>query len=161
MIYYYRLTKYDPTFRDERGHYKNLNEWTGIDIVGKKINRKIFTLKDYLVVENDYLNVLKNNLIKNSVSRMSISEIEYYPKSNKKILGFSRHEIVNTELICDIARLVFRDEMWCKFSNGKIFIHFGDDFYVYFSSRHKIFDNNVGFKKFGRVYVEEFKSPYC
>ena len=46
MNYQWRVTKYNPKFRDEFGHYTLIEEWTCPSQIGKTINGKKFTLDE-------------------------------------------------------------------------------------------------------------------
>ncbi len=55
MKYCWRITKYNPNFRDENGSYTK-DEWTSLYDVGKKYNDKVFTIEEYLETEEKYIN---------------------------------------------------------------------------------------------------------
>ena len=56
--YQWRITKYNPVFRDEDGYYTLEKEWTCPSEIGKIIDEKEFTLDEYLPVEAAYVNTV-------------------------------------------------------------------------------------------------------
>lgn len=52
-----RITKYNPIYRDDNGYY-TLNDWTSFSDIGKEYNNSIFTLEEYIKVENSYLSAI-------------------------------------------------------------------------------------------------------
>lgn len=167
---FYRITKYNPAFRDKEGRYVN-EEWTSVYDIGKKFNNKILTPDDYLFSENQYISILlkiikdvkipylvikelEQDLLEVEIKKKKLSEIgingsiyDNLPfRNNKKI-----------EIICfdEIFKLILREIIWCKLEfKKKFFIHFGYDFYVYVGCNSKIdFNNNF-------LFLESIKSPY-
>ncbi len=57
----YRVTKYNPKYRDSNGHYHN-DEWTSFSCVGEEV-----ALEEYLKVENSYIQSAVNFLENTSV----------------------------------------------------------------------------------------------
>ena len=56
-MYQYRITKYNPKYRQLDGKYLN-NEWTSYSDIGKKYNGKLFTMQNYIEVENSYVTAI-------------------------------------------------------------------------------------------------------
>ena len=52
--YGWRITKYNPAFRNEKGAYLK-NEWISISDVGKSFDGKILTLPEYQKAEDAYV----------------------------------------------------------------------------------------------------------
>lgn len=57
MKYQWRITKYNPIFRNENGHYL-LDEWICPSEIGKVLNGDLFTLENYLLIENAYIETI-------------------------------------------------------------------------------------------------------
>lgn len=51
----WRITKYNPKFRNELGHYQK-KEWTSVSDIGKIFEGKQLTVEEYLNTENLYIN---------------------------------------------------------------------------------------------------------
>ena len=58
MMQWYRITKYDPAFRDN-GIYTR-DEWTSISDVGKTYNGVPFSMDEYVKVESNYIACVKS-----------------------------------------------------------------------------------------------------
>lgn len=54
----YRITKYNPANRNDSGNYCG-DDWTSISDVGKFYNGELFTIEEYLRVENLYVCAVK------------------------------------------------------------------------------------------------------
>ena len=50
----WRITKYNPAFRDERGVYLK-DEWTSVSDVGKSFDGVVLTFKEYREIEDNYV----------------------------------------------------------------------------------------------------------
>src|SRR5690349_7280311 len=116
--YCWRITKYNPVFRDEKGTYQK-DEWTAFSDIGKAYNGEILTFEEYKKIEDAYISTafgffsesntesLKvNSLEKNNLPRIKkaqISDIEYAPELVENGL------IVSDEIFEDICRLVLRE----------------------------------------------------
>lgn len=138
----YRITKYNPKFRDEKGCYL-ADEWTSISDVGKVFNTELFTMEKYLKVENSYIQAIETILGDSSVTELFVESLEIY--GYNEISGvLSDYEIevfnslmdgmqINLDEIKVVAKLVLREVMWCKLCSSmrKIEIDFGYDYYMY------------------------------
>ncbi|QSX06726.1 hypothetical protein JYG23_04550 [Sedimentibacter sp. zth1] len=54
MNYMWRITKYNPQYRDSYGAYLK-DEWTSLSDVGKQYDGKVFTKDEYLEYERLYI----------------------------------------------------------------------------------------------------------
>ncbi|MGM9552534.1 MAG: hypothetical protein ACI3XA_09805 [Clostridia bacterium] len=142
---YYRITKYDPKLRDEKGHYL-LDEWTSIFDVGKVFNEKLVTMEDYLKCENGYIQAIVTVLKDNSVTKMHIVGLERHDERDisdlsdreKTLLRNIRNGMgLNLDEIKTVVKLVLRELMWCKLcSFAEMEINFGYDYYMYIKSNN-------------------------
>ncbi|WP_416729348.1 hypothetical protein [Fictibacillus sp. JL2B1089] len=57
-MYKYRITKYNPVFRDNEGIYLE-NDWTGISDLGKSFNGKELTMEQYKETEENYISAIQ------------------------------------------------------------------------------------------------------
>ena len=53
-MHQFRVTKYDPAYRNELGHYRR-DEWTSFSDVGCEANGSVVTLGEYERVELAYI----------------------------------------------------------------------------------------------------------
>lgn len=72
----WRITKYNPAFRDENGNYTKIEEWTSPFEIGKTFNGKEFTFEDYCRVENAYINTILKFLNESKVSSLRILQLD-------------------------------------------------------------------------------------
>lgn len=168
-IHGWRITKYNPAFRDESGAYLK-DDWTSISEVGNLFDGKRLTVEEYHRVESAYVSTaldfllaadiksLKvNSLEKNNLpnaERRHIADIPYNPKSLRNSTN------VSGEILASICRLVLREVIWCRLeSELGFYIHFGWDYYMYvgslISSKEAI-ENG----KANGLFIEEMMSPY-
>ncbi|WP_104371362.1 hypothetical protein [Desulfocucumis palustris] len=169
----WRITKYNPSFRDYNGVY-NLNEWTSFGDVGKSFDGKILTIDEYLSIENAYINAVlafMEDLKITSLKVRGVEKYDEYLRLNKTSIEYPNDMVNLFSKVCDnctiemdkvenLCRLVLREHMWCKLENGSlIFVHFGHDYYMYIGSTRKCNNAIEKIKKSG-LFVEEYKSPY-
>jgi hypothetical protein len=168
-MYYYRITKYNPIFRDGM-RYTIENEWTAVSDIGNPEYNSP-TASEYLFMEDKYWNTLKYLLDLCNIKCMKIQKLEkrhdtphiftehkfFSPSSlNKAIKNDRPIGMINIELV---TRLCLREEMWCQLKGKqKTFIHFGYDYYVFFGTSvdHTIESTKIP----DGIYIENFKSPY-
>ncbi len=138
----YRITKYNPKFRDEKGCYL-AEEWTSISDVGKIFNTELFTMEKYLKVENSYIRAIETVLSDSSVTKLFIVSLEIYDDTKiSDVLSDYEIEVfhslrdgmqINLNEIKIVVKLVLREVLWCKLCSfmRKIEIEFGYDYYMY------------------------------
>lgn len=166
----WRITKYNPKYRDEKGIYQK-DEWTSRHDIGKLFDGKEFTVSDYLSVENAYIRAVLSFVTISDVETFIIKNLEKYGNNIEECplvyteemidLLTSSHEgkiyeIRNIESFC---RLILREQLWCKLEYEDSFVHFGYDYYMYIgcTSEPKRIIHQI--EKDG-LYVEKMQSPY-
>ncbi|SDW21926.1 hypothetical protein [Paenibacillus sp. CF384] len=170
MKYQWRITKYNPLFRNEKGHYL-LDEWTCPSEIGKIINGNLFTLEEYLFIEHAYVETIIEFL--NEKRQYSLRLIQ---TSNRSIshedktsilydnefgmINIKEDLIVNINEIRLICKMILRNFADCQlYSKDNFFVHFGWDYYMYIGSNQKSL-TAIEFAKKSGLYVEELSSPY-
>lgn len=154
-MYQYRISKYDPQYRNEKGIYCR-EEWTSYCDIGKLYDGKIFSKDDYIKTETDYCNtilsILKNSEIKevNLQSlelNFSVDEIKQMLQQKGLDLSIKEEIAINSLKNGDridihdlqlYIKLVLRECFWCKFvdADSSIQIEFGYDYYIYLISKN-------------------------
>ncbi len=126
----YRITKYNPIYRNSKGHY-TLDEWTSFSDIGNlKYN---LSLEKYLEIENAYLEVIKKVLKLNKATNFIFKNVE-----NNTSFQVPK-ESENADKIIEIATKCLQEELWCKImSPYKLFVHFGYDYYIYIGPRKEL-----------------------
>lgn len=141
----YRITKYNPEFRNEKGHYL-YDHWTETLDVGKVLEGELVTKEEYLRVEKDYINavlgILKDcnqeylrliNFHKDSFRHsLEINAKEWFHESEFEELDLYEDKKVSLEEIPSIVKLNLRSYFFTSLEiAGKFYFQFGYDFYMY------------------------------
>lgn len=74
--YQWRVTKYNPKYRDEFGHFTLIEDWIGPSQIGETINAKEFTLDEYLRVEAAYIHSVLKFMEESKVDSLRILQLE-------------------------------------------------------------------------------------
>jgi intein/homing endonuclease len=166
----WRITKYNPTFRDIYGSYQK-NEWTSISDIGETFDGKRLTTEDYIRTENLYIDAIIDFLKELEISGLKIDGLE----KNKVVIepnnlytyemtilfeAVKNQQFLSIKQVECISRLILREQLWAKLSYRQtIFVHFGYDFYMYIGCEHEYKDVIKKIEKTG-LFVEPFESPY-
>lgn len=169
----WRITKYNPKYRSEKGFYLR-KEWTSISEIGSLNNDNIpLTISGYTSIEDKYIKAILYIMSCLDVQRLSIVGLEKWEDklnindfpslySDEMIDLYS--QITNDtwlekDQISDICRLVLREKVWCKLEcDSKMYVHFGHDFYMFIGSELMCKDAIDNIEKTG-LFVEDFISP--
>jgi len=143
---FYRITKYNPKFRDEHDRYQ-VDDWTAAADVGKQFPGGVLSFAEYMRTEDAYvasllqawelagrpemtiagfeaneLRLSKAHLAKTPELRVIIEE----PLPEEGQVLREQAEIER------VIRLVLREFIWCKLkSSSDFYAHFGWDYYMY------------------------------
>lgn len=170
-MFSYRITKYDPKFRNALGHFLN-NDWTSISEIGKKFDEKELTFEDYKRIEDAYVQAIMLFMDFLKLSSLKVTYLEKHGKRpspdiyrSKTMLELYKKIFVGQELdkseVSDAARLMLRETLWCKLeSEDKMFVHFGWDYYMFIGSSEKPTESMIVTIEKSDLFVEEFESPY-
>lgn len=151
----YRLSKYNPAYRNNEGAYRK-NEWTSICDIGTEYDDGILTVSTYLKVEESYCKVVKAILEKYSESSFSIQRVERYVDTtsaslivNKYGIDFSINDIFhfnaikqNHKISIDevefYLKFLLRELVWYVLVGKEISITVGHDYYVHLQSKNPL-----------------------
>jgi hypothetical protein len=151
----YRVTKYDPRYRDARGAYRR-NEWTSVADVGRAFDGVVLTREEYDCVESAYVESALAFVRESGVSNLNIAGLETHR-------GFPFRYQEGTRLFLDeageVLRRVLREEVWCRLEAPAAFVHVGYDYYMYVGVARLTPLADQLARRLGLV-VEPFKSPY-
>ncbi|HDK7166223.1 TPA: hypothetical protein PTV44_000026 [Clostridium botulinum] len=141
----YRISKYNPKFRDEYGCYIK-QEWTSISDVDEDINGAKVSLEEYLDTESRYIKVLNNILNDLSIEYLYVMELEKQDdiiNDNYAFEGFTTDMIkmvssvkegqeLDREKINYIIKAILREVFWCGLysKTTHLIIKPGYDFYI-------------------------------
>jgi len=166
----YRITKYDPKYRNSVGFFLN-DDWTSISDIGKTFDNKILTFKDYLKSEDTYIETIMLFMESLSLNFLVVTSLEKFEDEIRKSEFCSQsiveiykqlhsNQEVNREQVRNIARLVLRELLWCKLESYSMFVHFGYDYYMYIGSTEAPPSSLLEkINKLG-LFIENFESPY-
>ena len=142
----YKITKYNPSKRNEQGHYLDNNEWTSIS--------DLKNLDEYFKVESAYVNAILTILQHFKISRLYAVFIEKHTNEEdfnsfdklgylNKIQFNYKNDIenlsegleLNLEKIDKYSRLILRELVWFKLMSNEVKIKFGYDYYMYIETK--------------------------
>ncbi len=170
-MYHWRITKYNPSLRDPQGNFLD-NEWISYSDIGKFYDDKQFTRKDYLVIEDAYVNAVIEFMNYLKISSLRVVALEKFDEETIYKDNYSQEmtvlinniqigrSLINQQQVTDICRLILREYVWAKLSYGsKMYVHFGYDYYMYIGSSLPCKETIRSATNQG-LFVEKFKSPY-
>lgn len=159
-MYSYRITKYNPKYRNKDGIY-TLDEWTSIsdfndnDLISK-----------YIPYEDAYIKAIYEFMKINNIKNLYIDEIEKncehikYSDIKLDINQLINNKVLSKDEISNVTKAILRETIYAKLkSDNEMEVHFGYDYYMYILSKKKVIANSFLFNDV-KLYIEEFKSPY-
>lgn len=164
----YRITKYNPKYRNTEGHYL-CDDWTSVADIGEIYNGKEITTSDYLLTEDKYFQAVKYFMDEMKLTELKIKGLERYDfasgldeNSDKLKEVYDRVKdgmtVKNPEIEL-VVKLILRDTLWAKLVSWDLEVHFGYDYYMYICSKdapNQAIDQIIE----SGLFVEPFKSPY-
>ncbi len=138
---YYRITKYNPAFRDEQGFYTK-NDWTSISDVGQTFDDGILTVEEYKQIEDSYTKAVNIILQEKGILQLTVHSLEKNDCIEEHILSSKDKEFyiriaellqLDLDNIEMAVRLALRELIWCTLScsTKNVEIEFGYDYYMY------------------------------
>jgi hypothetical protein len=149
----YRVTKYNPAFRDQSGAYTK-DEWTFFGQIGQTFSGVPLTSDEYERVEQAYVQTALSFVRESGVRSLRIVGLE---NSQKQPLDLQNDSVLALDRIGEIIRRILRDELWCRLEGDGGCIHFGWDYYMYIGVPHPCPAAQALAVELG-LYVEEFAS---
>lgn len=162
----FRITKYNPSFRNEKGEYTH-DEWTSFWDVGKKFYNGVLEKEVYYEVESKYLQAIKYILDDNNISSMRIVQLEKYNNKNLDLslsndeesfkMGLKIGSLIGHDYIEILCKMILRELLWAKLEtiDGVLTIEFGYDYYMYVHCE-KIEEYTKGKILLLGLFIEEF-----
>lgn len=122
----YRVTKYDPLFRNVAGAYTR-EDWTSRGDIGRSIGGVVLQESAYLKVENSYLFAVEAFVQEDGIEALVLRGLENL--ANNKLPGFVQSGASLTVDQCvAFARIALRETAWGKLvAPGQAYVHFGYD----------------------------------
>ncbi|MEN2467804.1 hypothetical protein [Ornithinibacillus sp. JPR2-1] len=160
-MYSWRVTKYNPLFRNRDGSYQNDEEWTCFSEVGLKVS-----MEEYVRTEQLYINAISSFMEDIGLDHAYLLALEQWSdevnKQNAKefLSKIWVGKTISVQEIQALAGLTLRNAIWCKIGNKKDFyVHFGNDYYMYIGAR-KDCKKAIDEVTHSGLYVERWESPY-
>ena len=120
----YRITKYNPLFRNKDGAY-TAEDWTSVSDIGRSFNGVMLTEDAYLEVERNYIRCFVDLMNLANVSSLTLEGLEGDTKLWHDGDVFSADEVVLFSTRC------LRELLWGRLESKNFYIHFGYDYYSY------------------------------
>jgi len=167
-VHNFRITKYNPKFRDDNDVFTN-DEWTSYYDIGETFSNSKFTLADYIKWEKKYMDAIHIIMKANNIEYLKVSDLEKC--SDQKHENFLESHIIEffnilhdnmnvfQKDIDKLFELILREIVWCKLSSESMVVHFGYDYYMYIDSNSALDAEKNKIKNLG-LFVENKKSPY-
>ncbi len=164
----WRITKYNPAFRDERGAYLK-DEWTSVSDVGAIYDGDAFTYEAYRKVEDAYVSTALKFVSEACLDSLTITYLEPAHVLKERVkdlrdIAFDAERAkkgmsLSGEALDNVCRLVLREIFWCKLESERAYIHFGYDYYMYIGSPVRS-EKAIAYGKQEGLFIEEMESPY-
>ena len=148
----FRITKYDPSLRDDQGAFV-VPDWTSHSDIGDTFGGRVLTEQQYARVESAYVATAIAILRDARVTSLMARGVEgHAPIKDGTVIGLNSMD--------EAFRAVLREQFWCRFeSAGGAFVHFGYDFYMYIGVP-SISPATLADATALGLFVEPFTSPY-
>jgi hypothetical protein len=135
--FYKRVTKYNPLFRNEQGHYLR-DEWISVSDVGKEFAGQRLHLDEYLAVEARYIQAVQiffsgsAHVVVESVEAHSTGKVDEALRDVYRQVKKGMRSFPNSDLGA-LVTLALRELMWYRLvdDTGTKAVEFGYDYYMY------------------------------
>jgi hypothetical protein len=155
LVKEYRVTKYNPAFRNLAGGYTR-EEWTSVKDVGRLFGGIVLTQEEYGRIEYAYVQVALAFLREAGLSSLRVQGLE---NGRGHDLAFGENTVLTIDQVGDVIRRVLNEEFWCRLEGDDGFVHVGWDYYMYIGVSRLCPEAEARAGNLG-LYVEEFRSPY-
>ena len=154
-MFEYRVTKYNPAFRNELGGYIP-EDWTSMSEIGREFEGVVLSEDEYRRVEQAYIDSAFAFLSESGLTSLRVRGLENH---QKLVLEFGEGSVLSLDEISGVMRRILREELWCRLEAPSGFVHFGWDYYMYIGVPQRC---PAAEKRAGELglYPEDFASPY-
>jgi len=126
-MYQYRVTKYDPAFRNDSGAYTK-DDWTMFRDIGSSFCGVTLSKAEYLRVESSYVEAATAFLMEDRSPELKVVSLEI--RTDLPTVP-PEGSFVAWSKFGSVCRSVLREEFWCMLQGEERYVHFGWDFYMY------------------------------
>ena len=154
-MFEFRVTKYDPAYRNAGSSYTR-NEWTSVSDIGQRFDGVVLTEPEYQRVEDAYAATAVAFLQEAGVPSLAVAGLENHATVP---LPFTEGSALGPTEVGWVVRRLLREEFWCRLESEGAFIHVGYDYYMYVGVPMACPDAVTLARQFG-LFPEPFRSPY-
>ncbi|MCA1694854.1 MAG: hypothetical protein LC749_09030, partial [Actinobacteria bacterium] len=115
----YRLTKYDPDQRDDRGAFIG-DDWISVSDVGSVFDGRRLTLARYLEVEAAHLAVVAAFMTEAEVDGLIVGGLEQRRERPLSVELVKGRKLTALE-VTDTLRHLLREDVWCRLEAAERF----------------------------------------
>ncbi|MER5624017.1 hypothetical protein ABT061_23575 [Streptosporangium sp. NPDC002544] len=175
LAYQFRVTKYDPRLRDDRGVFTG-NDWTSIGEIGEVFDGQVLTRERYEQVESAYLKAVELFAQESGITRLAvrtpgiwrdISSGRLLPDYGPAASELSSEDFydgreVPLAVALELVRAMLREDgVWCLLeAEGRFGIAAGWDYYLYVSTHRPCSQAIDQVRRLGLFVDENHTSPY-
>lgn len=151
----FRITKYNPVYRNASGAYTR-DDWTSYSDIGRTYAGKTLSLHEYQAVEATYIEVAVRFLRDAGIRELVVRSFE---NSDKNQTSIKEGAVLTLEQVAHVMRAVLRQEFWCRLEGQTSYVHLGWDFYMYVGvpAECRLAQTEASHRG---LFVESFISPY-
>lgn len=164
-MFTYRLTKYDPAYRDDTGAFVH-DDWISVSQIGRSFGGEALTKDKYLEYEDKYIEAVRQLSSFSKIHSMRINDLEFKPDFTDDLFGDGLPErcaslradtIAVGDDLESVVRGNLREIIWCRLQGPQeSYIHFGYDYYMYIGLSRNA---STAILPKG-MFLEKFESPY-
>jgi hypothetical protein len=151
----YRVTKYNPRFRNRHGGY-TLDDWICVSQIGDSFGGVVLTPERYEQVETAYATTAVAFMKEAGTPRLLALGVENHHENPSAPI---EEAAVGVAALEDMIRRLLRGEFWCRLEAAESFIHIGYDYYMYVGAPRAC-EQSCSLARSAGLFVEPFLSPY-
>jgi hypothetical protein len=151
----YRITKYNPAFRNPNDAYTR-EEWTSVSDIGRDIGGVVLTHEEYSRVEDAYVAVALSVLRESGQTALTVRDLWNKPDH---AIEFVEGSILPVESLGEVIHMILGEKIWCRLEGADGFLHFGWDYYMY-AGVPRPCPESIELGRALGVFVELCPSPY-
>ena len=152
LPYMFRVTKFDPRLRDERGAYRG-DDWTSISEIGGRFGNEVLTLDRYLTVEAAHLCAVAVFARDAGVDKLTVHG------GGGDLGDLAAGQELDLLGITDAVRENLRERIDARLENDRFYVHVGFDYYLYVGSDQPCRAAVDATRRMGLFVDEGFPSP--
>jgi hypothetical protein len=150
--HHYRITKYDPALRTDRGAFCG-NDWTSVSDIGDEFDGRRLTTSDYLAVEAAHLVTATAFAEESGVESLVVQSLNHGD-------GYREGQTVTLLEAAEVVRALLRETLDCALAvEDRFYIHVGYDYYMYVGSDRACPRSVRRAHELGLFVDEDFPSP--